>query len=300
MPRATSHTRLKVCDHCQPSHPRPLVGWTGRETVQGRYNATFTSKCLGPLHTGTECPWPLPAIPPKTLRRSDTPRDRPRPLHTGSKEFINVWKVDMDSCHGRCWVMLCALLELASRSFPRGGFDANFGRVRRCHAFGWELRALTITWSGPLAHVWSGPKVNGSRMVNFSGYSTSPRSWNTRLVRDGWQIQIVATTTFLILFGAHMSIWFIIKVKIFVLVKWSFGWDECEWTSLYWKSLKYKPFPSNINNVTYNVDLQCYLLWVGIYESICLIQALGFRIVLKDWLASKHVDWMMIGDDWLG
>ena len=25
-------------------------------------------------------------------------------------------------------------------------------------AFEWESRALTITWFGPLAHVWSGPK----------------------------------------------------------------------------------------------------------------------------------------------
>ena len=40
------------------------------------------------------------------------------------------------------------------------------------------------------------------------------------LVWDGSQIQIEATTTSLIYFGARMNILFIIKVKIFVLIAW--------------------------------------------------------------------------------
>ena len=39
---------------------------------------------------------------------------------------------------------------------------------------------------------------------------------------DGLQIQIKVAATFLILFGAPMTILFMIKVKILVLIKWSY------------------------------------------------------------------------------
>ena len=46
--------------------------------------------------------------------------------------------------------------------------------------------------------------------------------WNTQLARDDGQIQIVAVVIFLIGFGAHIDILFIFKVKISVLIEWSY------------------------------------------------------------------------------
>ena len=43
-----------------------------------------------------------------------------------------------------------------------------------------------------------------------------------RLVRGGYQIQIKAAATFLVNLSAHGNIFFIIKVKILVLIKWSY------------------------------------------------------------------------------
>ena len=39
-------------------------------------------------------------------------------------------------------------------------------------------------------------------------------------VQDDYQVQIVAATTFLMTFGAHMSIFFIIEVKVIMLIRW--------------------------------------------------------------------------------
>ena len=58
-------------------------------------------------------------------------------------------------------------------------------------------------------------------MVTFSDKPIS-RIWNTRLVQDGYQIQIEAAATFLVIFEAHMINLLIIKVKILVLIKWSY------------------------------------------------------------------------------
>lgn len=44
----------------------------------------------------------------------------------------------------------------------------------------------------------------------------------TRLVRNGKQIQIEGVATFLVSFGAHLSILFVIKFKPLVLTKWSY------------------------------------------------------------------------------
>ena len=43
-----------------------------------------------------------------------------------------------------------------------------------------------------------------------------------RLVPDGYQIHIEAVASFLIVFGAHINIVFIIKVEISVLIQWSY------------------------------------------------------------------------------
>ena len=53
-------------------------------------------------------------------------------------------------------------------------------------------------------------------MVAYSNWPTSPRTRNTWLVRDGWQIQIKAGAAFLSTSRACMDFLLIIKVKIFV------------------------------------------------------------------------------------
>ena len=42
------------------------------------------------------------------------------------------------------------------------------------------------------------------------------------LAQDGKQIQIEVVVAFLIIFGAHMNILFIIKVTFLLLIKWSY------------------------------------------------------------------------------
>jgi hypothetical protein len=44
-----------------------------------------------------------------------------------------------------------------------------------------------------------------------------------RLVQGGYQIQIKAVATFLVIFSAHMNILFTFKVEILVLIKWYIG-----------------------------------------------------------------------------
>ena len=57
-------------------------------------------------------------------------------------------------------------------------------------------------------------------MVTFSNYPTSPKIWNMWFAQDGKHIQIVHVSIFAINFGAHMNIFYVIKVKILVLIKW--------------------------------------------------------------------------------
>jgi hypothetical protein len=54
---------------------------------------------------------------------------------------------------------------------------------------------------------------------SFFNYATPLGSWSTWSIRNGKQIQIEVVATFLIMFGAHMNISFIIKVRIPVLIK---------------------------------------------------------------------------------
>ena len=46
---------------------------------------------------------------------------------------------------------------------------------------------------------------------------------NTHLVQDDKQIQIVPITTYLIILAVHMNMLSTIKVKILMLIKWSYG-----------------------------------------------------------------------------
>ena len=59
-------------------------------------------------------------------------------------------------------------------------------------------------------------------MVTFPNNPFSIRYENMHLVRDSWPIQIKVQTAFLMMFGVYMKILFIIKVKIFALIKWSY------------------------------------------------------------------------------
>ena len=51
---------------------------------------------------------------------------------------------------------------------------------------------------------------------------TSPRIWNTLWIHDSLHIWIEAIATFLIVCEAHLNILFITKVKILLLLKWSY------------------------------------------------------------------------------
>ena len=72
-------------------------------------------------------------------------------------------------------------------------------------------------------------------MATFFNYPTSPKLRNTRLVQDGWQVKAVAT--FLMIYLAHMDILFTIKVKLPVLIKWSYrSPNYADFSSLKWLS----------------------------------------------------------------
>ena len=65
-------------------------------------------------------------------------------------------------------------------------------------------------------HSWKDKeKVDRSFNGYFSRLPQFPRTWNMRLPKE---IQIKTIATFLILFGAHMNISFILKVKILMFI----------------------------------------------------------------------------------
>jgi hypothetical protein len=59
----------------------------------------------------------------------------------------------------------------------------------------------------------------GLKWLRFSDEPTSPRIWNTGLVWDDYEVYIEAIATFLVVFGAHINISFIVS-------KWRFS---CSW-----------------------------------------------------------------------
>jgi hypothetical protein len=69
--------------------------------------------------------------------------------------------------------------------------------------------------------------VDESQMAIFSNKPTSPRIQNTRLVRDGWQIQFNAAATFLIVFRAQTNILFIIKERFSCSLNGHIGPPKC-------------------------------------------------------------------------
>ena len=134
--RATSHTKLKACDHCIL---RSLIGRKG----QG---------CPSSIHTRRwrpNCPTKLPWM----------------------KKFawILTWQI-MDNVPWSVGICITSTSKRQARRkfrhivlvFTSNGFSVSHGMV-----FGLESRALTNTWSQPLTHVWSGPKVHGCQVVVF-------------------------------------------------------------------------------------------------------------------------------------
>ena len=72
-------------------------------------------------------------------------------------------------------------------------------------------------------HLW---EVKSKQIVNIHFFPLfapiARRVWNVQLEQYVLQIQIVSIPIFLIIFWAHMNILFITKVKIFLVVKWSY------------------------------------------------------------------------------
>lgn len=59
-------------------------------------------------------------------------------------------------------------------------------------------------------------------MDTFLSAPTSLSICNMQVVQDDEKIQSVPIAIYLMISGAHLNIWYIIKVKIFVLMKWSY------------------------------------------------------------------------------
>ena len=77
---------------------------------------------------------------------------------------------------------------------------------------------------------------------------------NMRLVRDGSQIQMEAIATFLTIFGAHMNISFIIEIKIFVLIRWSYRSPQLCWLlNLEWLSYIEHVIQSILNTCLFGI-----------------------------------------------
>ena len=122
--RATSHTTLKAHDHCILGS---LIGWEGWD-----WSSSLESE--------------------------------------GLRAQINYhgWKSLHGFLHDILLIMYHGLPEFASGPPPRGSMTqimidhVKVKSVRRptSTAFEWETRVLIIQWSWPLAHVWSGPKID--------------------------------------------------------------------------------------------------------------------------------------------
>ena len=122
------------------------------------------SRSLGPLHTrdrrSVTIGGPLHSKISHWLKR---PRP-PSSIHTRRWRLKGPWKLSwMKSLHGflysKLWIMFF------SQALPLRGRQILVGHGM---AFGWELRALTITWSWPLARVWIGPWTNlETRMIGM-------------------------------------------------------------------------------------------------------------------------------------
>lgn len=80
------------------------------------------------------------------------------------KFYVDSYMVE----YGLCF-MICQNLHYAH--FQEVGlmqFQTNCVNYIICTCFGWESRALTITWARPLAHVWSGPRSHSAVYILFT------------------------------------------------------------------------------------------------------------------------------------
>ena len=84
----------------------------------------------------------------------------------------------------------------------------------------------------------SAQRVIRSKPDTFSSAPTSPRTWNLWLVRDDCSIQNEALAISIIVFGAHISILFMVKVNFLFLIKWSYRFPQLCWLlNLGWLTL---------------------------------------------------------------
>jgi len=116
--RTTSHTRLKARDHCSLKY---VIGQKGQLRPSSLYIRRWGSKHPKKL----------------TLMKN---------LH--------------GLLQGILWMIFHVLLEISSCSLQRGRSNANSHIPRwstNWYGLWMRAKALTMTWSRPLAHMWSGP-----------------------------------------------------------------------------------------------------------------------------------------------
>jgi hypothetical protein len=77
---------------------------------------------------------------------------------------------------------------------------------------------LIVPCPFPAMHI----KVDVCYLNTFLFGPTSGRIWNIQLVWDKKHVQIVSGAICHIISGAHMDILFIVKLKILMLIKWSY------------------------------------------------------------------------------
>ena len=96
-----------------------------------------------------------------------------------------------------------------------------------------ESKKWSIHWPWPSKF----DKVDVARMMDafFSAPTSCRIFWNTQLMQDDWRIQITVVAICLKTSGIHTNILFIIKVKNFVLIQWSYWSPQSCWLlSLDW------------------------------------------------------------------
>ena len=95
-------------------------------------------------------------------------------------------------------------------------------------------------------------KVDVCYLDTFLFAPTSRMIWNKQSLRDHLQIQITPVVVRLTIFGAHMNILFIIKVKILVLIKWSYRSPQSRWLL-------------SLEQLAYILSTKCNLFWTYVF-----------------------------------
>jgi hypothetical protein len=110
---------------------------------------------------------------------------------------------------------------------------------------------------------------------------------NTQLVRDRYWIQTEAIATFLMVFGAHVNIFINIKVKILVLIKWSYRSPK----SLYWL-LSLEPL-SYLEHVVQFLFSKCHLKKKGVTLNHIPVKY-RYSIKVSTWIMHLYLIWGVV------